>query len=78
MILPTDEVGFGREVMRRRVGGGVVEEAEGVNFAEPFGRGPGSALRYSGDAGDDPEGGENEISVSSQKRRDLGKGRSER
>lgn len=39
MILPTDEVGFGREVTRRRVGGGVAEKAEGVNFAEPFRRG---------------------------------------
>lgn len=67
MILPTDELGFGREVTRRRAGGGVVKETEGGNFVEPFRRGPGSSSRDSGDAGHDPRDGGNETSVSRQK-----------
>jgi hypothetical protein len=64
MILPTDKFGFGRVVTRRRAGGGVVAENEGGEFVPPLEQGLGSGLRNSGDAGHDPEGGVNEISVS--------------
>jgi hypothetical protein len=65
MILPTDEFGFSRVVTRRQTGGGVIEENGGEIFVVPFGRGPSSGLRDSGDAGHEPRGRVNETNVSS-------------
>jgi hypothetical protein len=75
MILPTDEFCFGRAVTRRRTGGGVMEENEGGIFAVPFGRGPSSGLRDSGDAGHEPRGGvdENKCVESETERPEKGK-----